>query len=216
MLGAPPVSRGAATRAPACGSRRYSRCARGNSSGRSGTGPDNRRISRGEATTCRPSVSDRDDDKLARGANREHHVLTASVHRLRASGCIPGALDLSASSLRPILRHDRRCRDFLAGCSTRPSQLDAVLSRSATAKVGYPDRDHDPVRSGDLLRSVRLNPAGSPRAAGVDPTWPAPIQADVNRQNAARSGCHQHKAQRRSRCGLARQMRMRTASPCSA
>ncbi len=103
MLGAPPVSHGAATRAPACGSHRYSRCVRGNSSGRSGTGCDNRRISRGEATTCRPSVSDRDDDKLARGANREHRVLTAGVHRLRASGCIPGALHLFGVLTRPIL-----------------------------------------------------------------------------------------------------------------
>src|SRR3982751_2100698 len=31
-----------------------------------------------------------------------------------------------------------------SACSARPRQLDTVLSRSATAKVGYPDRDRDP------------------------------------------------------------------------
>jgi hypothetical protein len=127
MLGAPPVSRGAATRGPACGSHRCSRYARGNSSDRSGTGSDNRRISRGEATTCRPSVSDRDDDKLARGANREHSVLTAGVHRLRASGCIPGALDLfgvlTATDLAArssIPRHSCRLLDATAPARHSP------------------------------------------------------------------------------------------------
>ena len=81
-------------RAPACGSHRCSKSVRDNSGDRPRTRPGNGRISRGEATTCRALVSDRDDDKLAPGANREHRVLTAGVHRLRASGCIPGALDL--------------------------------------------------------------------------------------------------------------------------
>src|SRR3954468_14868407 len=85
-------------RAPACGSHRCNRPARGSSCDRSGTPPGNGGISRGGATTCRPSVSDRDDDKLALRANHEHRVLTAGVHRLRASGCRPGALDLSAPS----------------------------------------------------------------------------------------------------------------------
>jgi hypothetical protein len=144
MLGASHVFRGASTNAPACGSHRYSRCARGNSSGRSGTASDNRRISRGEATTCRPSVSDRDDDKLARGANQEHRVLTAGVHRLRASGCIPGALDLFGVLTRPILP----ARSSWPRVSCR--LLDATVTArhgpvpNATAKVGYPDRDRDP------------------------------------------------------------------------
>src|SRR5678816_4516662 len=81
-------------RAPACGSHRCSKSVRDNSGDRPRTRPGNGRISRGEATTCRASVSDRDDDKLAPGSNREHRVLTAGVQRLNASGCIPGALDL--------------------------------------------------------------------------------------------------------------------------
>lgn len=179
MLGAPPVSRGAAPRAPACGSRRYSRCARGNSSGRSGTGADNRRIFRGEATTCRPSVSDRDDDKLARGANREHRVLTAGVHRLRASGCIPGALDLFGVLTRPILparsswsRLSCRLLDATCDSSTR-SYPEAPRSR-----WGYPDRDRGRrwglATNSGRSRSTRLDP---PRRRGS--SRPATMQADV-------------------------------------
>ena len=194
MLGAPPVSRGAATRAPACGSHRYSRCARGNSTGRSGTGSDSRRISRGEATTCRPSVSDRDDDKLARGANREHRVLTAGVHRLRASGCVPGALDLFGVLTRPILP----ARSSWSRLSCRPHP------RRSTPDNGPVPKRQD---QGGAIRIViailggvwRPTQVGSDqpdrirRAAEVDPVQVGTYAADVNRQNAARSGCHQHR-----------------------
>ena len=93
---------------------------------------DNRRISRGEATTCRPSVSDRDDDKLARGANREHRMLTAGVHRLRASGCIPGALDLFGVLTRPIL----------PARSPWPRLSCRLLEATVTARYGPAPKRH--------------------------------------------------------------------------
>jgi hypothetical protein len=178
---------GAARRAPACGSHRDSRCARGNSSGRSGTGCDNRRISRGEATTCRPSVSDRDDDKLARGANREHRVLTAGVHRLRASGCIPGALDLFGVLTRQIL----------SARSSWPRLSCRLLDATVTARHGPVPKRHG---QGGAIRIViailggvwRPTQVGSGQPAEVDPVLAAAYATDVNRQNTARSACHQH------------------------
>jgi hypothetical protein len=179
-------------RAPACGSHRCSRSARGNSSGRSRTGSDNRRIFRGEATTCRPSVSDRDDDKLARDANWEQPVLTAGVHRLRASGCIPGALDLFGVLTRPIL----------PARSSWPRLSCRLLDATVTARHGPVPKRHG---QGGAIRIViailggvwRPTQVGSAqthwirRAAEVDPVLAGAYAADVNRQNAARSGCHQ-------------------------
>ena len=177
MLGAPLVSRGAATCAPACGSHRYSRCARGNTSGRSGTGSDNRGISRGEATTCRPSVSDRDDDKLARGANRKHRVLTAGVHRLRVSGRIPGALDLFGV----LTATD------LAARSSMPRLSCRLLDARVTARHGPVPKRHG---QGGAIRIViailgavwrpaqvgQINPTGSAPPPKWIQSWPSPMQ----------------------------------------
>ena len=120
-------------------------------------------------------------------------MLTASVHRLRASGCIPGALDLFGV----LTATD------LAARSSTPRLPCRLLDTIVTARHGPVPKRHG---HGGAIRIVitilgavsrptqvgSAQPAGSPRAAGVDPPWPAPIQADVNRQNAARSGCHQH------------------------
>jgi hypothetical protein len=182
MLGAPPVSRGAATCAPACGSHRYSRCARGNSSGRSGTGPDNRRISRGEATTCRPSVSDRDDDKLARGANREHRMLTAGVHRLRASGCLPGALDLFGVLTRPILP----ARPSWSRLSCR------LLDATVTARHGPVPKRHG---QGGAIRIVIAILGGVWR-----PTQVGSDQPDWLRRSGSSPGCRLCSRRQPSEC----------------
>jgi hypothetical protein len=141
---------GAATRAPACGSLRCSRSARGNSSGRSRTAPDNAGISRGEAAACRASVSDRGDDKLAHGPNHEHRVLTVGVHRLRASGAYPGPLIFSASSPAWLILPPRSSRSRLPCRSTstvRTRRDQAAINtspttptRSATVSFTVPTR----------------------------------------------------------------------------
>src|SRR4051812_10389619 len=130
-------------RAPACGSHRCNRPARGSSCDRSGTPPGNGGISRGGATTCRPSVSDRDDDKLALRANHEHRVLTAGVHRLRASGCRPGALDLfGALTCDRSYRHDHRGRDFPAD-RPQPSESDGIRLPSTDISMAWTDFEYE-------------------------------------------------------------------------
>jgi len=124
-------------------------------------------------------------------------VLTAGVHRLRVSGRIPGALDLFGV----LTATD------LAARSSMPRLSCRLLDASVTAR-------HDPVPKrqgqGGAIRIViailgavwRPTQVGSDQpdwirpAAEVDPVLAGAYAADVNRQNAARSGCHQQSGRR--------------------
>ncbi len=103
------------------------------SSGKSRTGEGNVRTARGEAATCRPSVSDRGDDKLARDANSEHRVLTAGVHRLRVSGGYPGPSFFWASS-RPVILPARSPMPRLS-CRLSPPATVRTRSTGSTGPV---------------------------------------------------------------------------------
>jgi len=63
-------------------------------------------------------------------------VLTAGVHRLRVSGCIPGALDLFGVLTATELAARSSMRRLSCQLLNATVPLDTVLSRSATAKVG--------------------------------------------------------------------------------
>ena len=120
-------------------------------------------------------------------------MLTAGVHRLRVSGCIPGALDLFGV----LTATD------LAARSSMPRHSCRLLDATVTARHGPVSNRHG---QGGAIRIViailgavwRPTQVGSDqpdwirRAADVDPDMAGAYAADVNRQNATRSGCHQH------------------------
>ena len=82
MLDAAPEPASSATRERENGSHRRSSCGRGSTAGRARRGPGRTRISRGTAAARRPSVGDREGDKLAQGAGCERGGLKpASIGR---------------------------------------------------------------------------------------------------------------------------------------
>jgi hypothetical protein len=121
-------------------------------------------------------------------------VLTAGVHRLRVSGCIPGALDLFG-----VLT----TTELAARSSMRRLSCQLLDATVPPRRGPVPKRDGQ----GGAIRIVtailgavwRPTKVGSDqpdwirRAAEVDPLLAGVYAADVNRQNATRSGCHQHR-----------------------
>jgi hypothetical protein len=91
----------------------------------------------------------------------EHRVLTAGVHRLRVSGCIPGTLDLFGVLTAPILRRIIGSASFLP--TDRPTKptvktlLDqaAINSRPPLGKMAPRNRVLRGDRATDQLDPVR-------------------------------------------------------------